>query len=238
MIAGCDGSHGVCLPAIPERARTEYAREYPFGWLGILARVAPSTEELIYARHERGFALHSMRSPELSRFYLQCEPDADAGDWPDERIWDELRTRLALDLGEGPIVEKGVTPMRSFVVEPMRHGRLFLAGDAAHIVPPTGAKGLNLAVADVRVLAAALGDFYATGDEQGLRAYSETCAAPRLARRALLVVDDLDAAPLPGRRGLRGEAPALAARVRGRLARRRDHAGRELRRHAMVSQKV
>ena len=174
VIAGCDGSHGVCLPAIPERARTEYAREYPFGWLGILARVAPSTEELIYARHERGFALHSMRSPELSRFYLQCEPDADAGDWPDERIWDELRTRLALDLGEGPIVEKGVTPMRSFVVEPMRHGRLFLAGDAAHIVPPTGAKGLNLAVADVRVLAAALGDFYATGDEQGLRAYSET----------------------------------------------------------------
>ena len=174
VIAGCDGSHGVCLPAIPERARTEYAREYPFGWLGILARVAPSTEELIYARHERGFALHSMRSPELSRFYLQCEPDADAGDWPDERIWEELRTRLALDLGEGPIVEKGVTPMRSLVVEPMRHGRLFLAGDAAHIVPPTGAKGLNLAVADVRVLAAALGDFYATGDEQGLRAYSET----------------------------------------------------------------
>ena len=174
-IAGCDGSHGVCRAAAPEGALTEYAREYPFGWLGILAEVAPSTEELIYARHERGFALHSMRSPTLSRFYLQCEPDADADDWPEERIWEELRTRLALDVGAGPIVEKGVTPMRSFVVEPMQHGRLFLAGDAAHIVPPTGAKGLNLAVADVRVLAAALRDFFGRGDDAGLRAYSDTC---------------------------------------------------------------
>ena len=153
-----------------------YEREYPFGWLGILAEVAPSTEELIYARHERGFALHSMRSPELSRFYLQCEPGRrPATTGPTSAIWDELRTRLALDLEPGPIVEKGVTPMRSFVVEPMQHGRLFLAGDAAHIVPPTGAKGLNLAVADVRVLAAALRDHFATGDDAGLRAYSDTC---------------------------------------------------------------
>jgi p-hydroxybenzoate 3-monooxygenase len=175
IVAGCDGSHGVCLPSAPDGALVAYEREYPFAWLGILAEVAPSTEELIYARHERGFALHSMRSPVLSRFYLQCERDADPGDWTDERIWDELRTRLALDLASGPIVEKGVTPMRSFVVEPMQSGRLFLAGDAAHIVPPTGAKGLNLAVADVRVLAAALRDHFATGDDAGLRAYSDTC---------------------------------------------------------------
>ena len=175
IVAGCDGSHGVCRPSLPEGALVAYEREYPFAWLGILAEVAPSTEELIYARHERGFALHSMRSPVLSRFYLQCERDADLGDWPDERIWDELRTRLALDLASGPIVETGVTPMRSFVVEPMQSGRLFLAGDAAHIVPPTGAKGLNLAVADVRVLAAALRDHFAAGDDAGLRAYSDTC---------------------------------------------------------------
>jgi p-hydroxybenzoate 3-monooxygenase len=170
VIAGCDGFHGVCRDAIPAGALTVYEREYPFGWLGILAEVPPSTEELIYARHERGFALHSMRSPTLSRFYLQCEPDADPDDWAEERIWDELSTRLALDVGQGPIVEKSVTPMRSFVVEPMQHGRLFLAGDAAHIVPPTGAKGLNLAVNDVRILAAAL-----AGDDARRRGYSDAC---------------------------------------------------------------
>jgi p-hydroxybenzoate 3-monooxygenase len=175
FVAGCDGSHGVTRHAIPPGAVTEYEREYPFGWLGILAEVAPSTEELIYARHERGFALHSMRSPTLSRFYLQCDPHADPDDWPDDRIWEELRTRLALDLAAGPIVEKGVTPMRSFVIEPMQFGRLYLAGDAAHIVPPTGAKGLNLAVADVRVLAAALHAHYADGDGTALDRYSETC---------------------------------------------------------------
>jgi len=175
VIAGCDGSHGICRPSVPAGELTEFERTYPFGWLGILAEVAPSTDELIYARHQRGFALHSMRSPTLSRFYLQCEPDADPDDWPDERIWDELRVRLDLDLDEGPIVDKGVTPMRSSVVEPMQHGRLYLAGDAAHIVPPTGAKGLNLALADIRVLAAALGPFFADGDDAGLRAYSETC---------------------------------------------------------------
>ena len=175
VIAGCDGFHGICRPSVPDGALTEFDRTYPFGWLGILAEVAPSTDELIYARHERGFALHSMRSPTLSRFYLQCEPDADPADWPDERIWDELRVRLDLDLAEGPIVDQGVTPMRSYVVVPMQSGRLYLAGDAAHIVPPTGAKGLNLAVADVRVLATALGRFFTAGDDAGLRAYSETC---------------------------------------------------------------
>jgi p-hydroxybenzoate 3-monooxygenase len=175
VIAGCDGFHGICRPSVPEGGLTEFDRTYPFGWLGILAEVAPSTDELIYARHQRGFALHSMRSPTLSRFYLQCEPDADPDDWPDVRIWNELRTRLELDLEEGPIIDRGVTPMRSYVVEPMQYGRLYLAGDAAHIVPPTGAKGLNLAVADIRVLAAALGSFFAEGDDAGLRAYSETC---------------------------------------------------------------
>ncbi len=175
VIAGCDGFHGVCRDAIPAGALTVYEREYPFGWLGILAEVAPSTGELIYARHERGFALHSMRSPTLSRFYLQCEPHADPDAWDADRIWDELATRLALDVGPGPIVEQGVTPMRSFVVEPMQHGRLFLAGDAAHIVPPTGAKGLNLAVNDVRILAAALDAFMNRGDDAGLRGYSDAC---------------------------------------------------------------
>jgi p-hydroxybenzoate 3-monooxygenase len=179
VIAGCDGFHGVCREAIPAGTLSVFEREYPFAWLGILAEVAPSSEELIYCYHERGFALHSMRSPRLTRLYLQCAPDDDVAEWPDERIWDELRTRLATNdpwtLGEGPIVEKGITPMRSFVVEPLRHGRLFLAGDAAHIVPPTGAKGLNLAVADVRVLSEALGAWFASGDSAGLEAYSDTC---------------------------------------------------------------
>jgi p-hydroxybenzoate 3-monooxygenase len=177
-IAGCDGFHGVCRDAIPD-GLTERTREYPFGWLGILAEVAPSTHELVYAHHERGFALHSLRSPELSRLYVQVDPHDDIENWPDERIWEELHLRLARDDGwtlkEGPIVEKGITPMRSFLVEPMQHGRLYLAGDAAHIVPPTGAKGLNLAVADVRVLARALTDWLHNGDESGLDAYSHTC---------------------------------------------------------------
>jgi p-hydroxybenzoate 3-monooxygenase len=173
LVAGCDGFHGVCRDSIPDGVLRETSREYPFGWLGILAEAPPSNEELIYAYHERGFALHSMRSPQLTRLYLQCRPDEPLDDWPDERIWEELRTRLGLPgwtLHEGPIVEKGVTGMRSFVVEPMQHGRLYLAGDAAHIVPPTGAKGLNLAVADVRVLA----DAIASGDASRLERYSET----------------------------------------------------------------
>jgi p-hydroxybenzoate 3-monooxygenase len=173
VVAGCDGFHGICRESIPHGVLRETSREYPFGWLGILAEAAPSNEELIYAYHERGFALHSMRSPQLTRLYLQCRPDEPLEEWPDERIWEELRARLGLPgwtLNEGPIVEKGVTGMRSFVVEPMQHGRLYLAGDAAHIVPPTGAKGLNLAVADVRVLA----DAIAGGDPSQLERYSET----------------------------------------------------------------
>jgi p-hydroxybenzoate 3-monooxygenase len=179
VIAGCDGFHGVCRPSVPAGALAEYEREYPFGWLGILAEVAPSTEELIYARHERGFALHSMRTPELSRFYLQCDPDDDVDNWSDERIWDELRIRLERDGWElnagGPIIEKGITPMRSYVIEPMQYGKLFLAGDAAHIVPPTGAKGMNLAIGDVKVLAQALAAWYGTDDRAGLDAYSDSC---------------------------------------------------------------
>lgn len=176
-IAGCDGFHGVSRPAVPG-LRT-FSREYPFAWLGILADVPPSTEELIYANHDRGFALHSLRSPQVSRLYLQVSPDEDLAAWSDARIWDELATRFATDDGwklhEGPITDKSVTPMRSFVAEPLRHDRLFLAGDAGHIVPPTGAKGLNLAVSDVIVLARALTERYATGSETLLDGYSDTC---------------------------------------------------------------
>ena len=179
FIAGCDGSHGVCRPSIPDDALTLYERIYPFGWLGILAEAPPSSEELIYACHERGFALHSMRSPHITRLYLQCSPDENLDEWPDERIWQELQTRLAggknWKLNEGRILQKGVTGMRSFVVEPMQYGRMFLAGDAAHIVPPTGAKGLNLAVADVQVLARALKKFYISGKTDALEDYSQTC---------------------------------------------------------------
>ena len=163
----------------PRRGADHSERSYPFAWLGILAEVAPSSEELIYCSHERGFALHSMRSPSLTRLYLQVDPEEQVQDWPDERIWKELKTRLATDdgwtLSDGPIVEKGITPMRSFVVEPMRHGRLYLAGDAAHIVPPTGAKGMNLAMNDVRVLADALVAWYRDGSEEPLDAYTGTC---------------------------------------------------------------
>jgi p-hydroxybenzoate 3-monooxygenase len=179
FIAGCDGFHGVCRPTIPASALAVYERSYPFGWLGILAEAAPSSEELIYAYHDRGFALHSMRSPKVTRLYLQCSPEEDIALWPDERIWKELQTRLAGDgnwkLNEGPILQKGVTGMRSFVVEPLQYGRLFLAGDAAHIVPPTGAKGLNLAVADVRILARAVKEFYTSGKTDLLDQYSEKC---------------------------------------------------------------
>ncbi|MDW8338575.1 MAG: 4-hydroxybenzoate 3-monooxygenase [Thermoleophilia bacterium] len=178
VIAGCDGFHGVSRPSIPAHSRSEFSREYPYGWLGILAAVAPSNDELVYAHHERGFALLSLRSPERSRLYLQCRPDEDLAQWPDERIWEELQARLGLpgwQLAEGPILEKSVTGMRSYVCEPMRYGRLFLAGDAAHIVPPTGAKGLNLALHDVRVLAEALVDFLRSRRTTGIDAYSDTC---------------------------------------------------------------
>jgi len=178
FIAGCDGYHGISRPSIPAGVLTTYERDYPFGWLGILAQAPPSSTELIYALHDRGFALLSMRSPEISRLYVQCSADDDIEKWSDDRIWQELHTRLAADnwkLAEGPIIQKGITGMRSFVVEPMQYGRLFLTGDAAHIVPPTGAKGLNLAVADVRVLANALAHFYVSGRQDLLDQYSQTC---------------------------------------------------------------
>jgi p-hydroxybenzoate 3-monooxygenase len=179
FIAGCDGFHGICRPSIPEGALTVYQRDYPFGWLGILAQAPPSSEELIYAYHQRGFALLSMRTPEISRLYIQCTPEEDLALWPDEKIWQELQTRLSSEEGwklvEGPVLQKNVAKMHSFVVEPMQYGRLFLAGDAAHIVPPTGAKGLNLAVADVRILARAIAQFYRSGRQDLLEKYSAAC---------------------------------------------------------------
>jgi len=177
FIAGCDGSRGICLPSIPASQVQIYERVYPFAWLGILVDAAPSSDELVYSLHERGFALFSMRSPQVTRLYLQVSPEEDIEQWPDERIWSELELRLHTRDGwtphRGPVTQKGITRMRSVVVEPMDHGRLFLAGDAAHIVPPTGAKGLNLAMADVWRLAGALDKFYDSGSETELRAYSE-----------------------------------------------------------------
>jgi p-hydroxybenzoate 3-monooxygenase len=179
IVAGCDGFHGIARPTIPVELLTVFERTYPFAWLGILARTHPSSDELIYANHENGFALHSMRSPTVTRQYLQVAPDEDLEKWPDDRIWSELTTRfddeLGFDLEEGEIFEKGITPIRSFVVEPMQYGRLFLVGDAAHIVPPTGAKGMNLAIADACVLSHAVGAFYATGTHLLLDAYTGTC---------------------------------------------------------------
>ena len=179
FIGGCDGFHGVSRPSIPRGVLTAYEKVFPFAWLGILAEAAPTSEELVYTYHHHGFALFSMRSPEITRLYLQCMPDEDLAEWPDDRIWEEMNARMRTlegwGPGAGPIVQKGVTPMRSFVVEPMQFGRLFLAGDAAHIVPPTGAKGLNLAVSDVRVLAEALAAFYKSGRRDLLDQYSAKC---------------------------------------------------------------
>jgi p-hydroxybenzoate 3-monooxygenase len=172
VIAGCDGFHGVSRAAVAPRVAD---RQYPFAWLGILAKAAPTHHELVYAHHEDGFALYSMRSPEVTRLYLQVPPETDPAQWSDARIWEALRVRLGTEINEGPLLEKGVTGMRSFVAGPMRRGRLFLAGDAAHIVPPTGAKGMNLAIADVRVLAEALVDHLRRGDDTGIDAYSEVC---------------------------------------------------------------
>jgi p-hydroxybenzoate 3-monooxygenase len=177
-IAGCDGFHGVCRASVPQNSMQSFERAYPFAWLGVLAEAAPSSHELVYCLHDRGFALFSMRSSRITRLYLQCAPDERLESWPDHRIWSELRTRLTTDDGwapnEGPIVQRGITPMRSFVVEPMRYRRLFLAGDAAHIVPPTGAKGLNLALADVWRLARAFEARYRAGRETGLDDYSDS----------------------------------------------------------------
>jgi p-hydroxybenzoate 3-monooxygenase len=175
FVAGCDGFHGVSRPAMPRDSLHLYERTYPFAWLGMLAAAPPSSHELIYANHETGFALLSMRSPEISRLYIQVDPEEDIADWPDDRIWEQLHLRLASDgfkLTEGKVLQKGIAPLRSFVAEPIQHGRLFLAGDAAHIVPPTGAKGLNLAAADVRILALGLAEFYKSGKENLLDRYS------------------------------------------------------------------
>ena len=169
FIAGCDGFHGICRPSFPDGVLNVFERDYPFGWLGILSESPPPDHELIYSYTDRGFALYTMRSPTLSRLYLQCDHDEDIENWSDARIWDELHKRLggARKLAEGKMLQKGITPMRSFVVEPMQHGRLFLAGDSAHIVPPTGAKGMNLAFADVRVLSRALDAFYKSKRNDG-----------------------------------------------------------------------
>jgi p-hydroxybenzoate 3-monooxygenase len=179
FIAGCDGFHGVSRPSIPRASLHVFERTYPFAWLGILAPMRPVSEELIYANSDRGFALYSMRSMTLSRLYVQCSPDDPLENWPDERVWEELRRRLDEEAAERiaptPLLEKSITPMRSFVVQPMRYGRLFLVGDAAHIVPPTGAKGLNLAAADVHVLSRALAEYYKTGSARQLDAYSDVC---------------------------------------------------------------
>ena len=174
FIAGCDGFHGISRASIPPARLSAFDRSYPFAWLGILAAVAPASAELIYASHHNGFALLSMRSPTVSRLYLQVAPGEDEASWSDDRIWSELRTRLGFDFPAGPILHKGITAMRSHVVEPMRWGRLFLAGDAAHIVPPTGAKGMNLAFGDVALLARALEAWFGANNAAGLDAYSAT----------------------------------------------------------------
>lgn len=177
LVAGCDGFHGICRPAIPDSLRTDFERVFPFAWLGVLAQVAPSTDELIYAWHPNGFALHSLRSEKISRLYLQVAADESVDAWSDDRIWEELATRFQLDgwsLETGSLLDKSITPMRSFVSAPMRLGRMFLAGDAAHIVPPTGAKGLNLAIADVRRLAEAMTQFLQKDSGELLDAYSDT----------------------------------------------------------------
>ncbi len=214
VIAGCDGFHGICRAAIPAAGRTEWEHDYPYAWLGVLAEVPPSTDELIYARHPHGFALHSLRSPEVSRLYLQVDPGEDVAAWPDERIWAELAERFALpgwQLREGPVLDKSITPMRSFVCAPMRWGRLFLAGDAAHIVPPTGAKGLNLALADVAVLAPAL-DRLLHGDPGPADRYSADCLARvwRCTHFSAAMTSMLHRAP--GRDEL--QAPLALARLR------------------------
>jgi p-hydroxybenzoate 3-monooxygenase len=177
FIGGCDGFHGICRPSIPSKVLTAYDREYPFGWLGILSQSPPPEDELIYSYHECGFALYTMRSASLARLYVQCDPEDDIENWPDARIWGELHTRLGKTrpLMEGKILQKGITPMRSFVAEPMQYGRLFLAGDSAHIQPATGAKGMNLAFADVVVLSRAIEEFYRSGRTALLERYSETC---------------------------------------------------------------
>lgn len=179
FIAGCDGYHGISRKSMPQGSYNEFQKEFPFSWLGILAHAAPSSDELIYAYHERGFALHSLRSEKVSRLYIQVHNNDKVENWTDKQIWDELETRLSdnenFKLNRGEIFEKSITPMRSFMIDNMQHGKLFLAGDAAHIVPPTGGKGLNLAVADIRFLSAALTNFYKNKNDELLQNYSQNC---------------------------------------------------------------
>ena len=192
FIAGCDGYHGVSRQSVPAAALRTFERVYPFGWLGVLSETPPVSHELIYSNHERGFALCSMRSATRSRYYVQCSADDRAERWSDDAFWDELRRRLdraaAESLVTGPSIEKSIAPLRSFVAEPMRFGRLFLAGDAAHIVPPTGAKGLNLAAGDVGLLSRALAEHYARQERRRHRRLLRALPAPGLASRALLLV--------------------------------------------------
>ncbi len=234
FIGGCDGFHGICRPSIPQGALQLFDREYPFGWLGILSESPPPDHELIYSYTDRGFALYTMRSPTVSRLYLQVDHDEDIDNWSDDRIWEELHRRLhgARKLEEGKIVQKGITPMRSFVTEPMQHGRLFLAGDSAHIVPPTGAKGMNLAFADVRVLARAIAAYYKNGATELLERYSET-VLPRVwkAQRFSWWMTQL-LHRFPARKCLRSAPPIGRTRLRHEFDRRVDHAGGELRRLA------
>ena len=236
FVAGCDGFHGICRSYLPASDVKLFERVYPFAWLGILAGAPPASEELIYALHDRGFALLSMRSPTLSRLYLQCAPDENLDEWPDERVWKELQVRLTtrdgFSLTTGPIQQKSVTAMRSFVVEPMQWGRLFLAGDAAHIVPPTGAKGMNLALADVHVLARALVSYFREGAKSQLQALLRGVPAADLESAALLVVDDGAAAPIRYRQRVRSTTTARRARIHRLIARRATDARRELRRSA------
>ena len=218
VVAGCDGFHGVCRDAVPESLRRTFETSYPFAWLGILAHAAPATDELVYASHERGFALYSMRSPTVSRLYLQVAPDEQIDDWPDERIWDELDVRFArrddpsFRVAAARRSRRACMPMRSFVCEPMQHGRLFLAGDAAHIVPPTGAKGLNLAAHDVATLAAALTRWFGSGDARAARPLHRRLPRAGLAGGGLLAVHD--AAAAPARRPVRAARPARPAALR------------------------
>ena len=235
-VVGCDGFFGTWRTFIPENVRKEHVRTYPFGWFGILVEGPPATEELIYALHDRGFALVSTRSPEIQRMYFQCDPEDDLANWPDEKIWDELRARLATEDGwtleEGDIFQKNIVGMRSCICEPMQHGRLFLAGDAAHIVPPTGAKGMNLAVADVRVLARGLCRVLLLGPHRAAGSLLLDLPSPRVEGEPVLLVDDLHAAPLPPRRRLPLPPAARRVGLRNVLAGRLDLPGGELRRPA------
>ena len=225
-VIGADGFHGVSRKSIPKDVLREYERVYPFGWLGVLSRTKPVSPELIYAKHERGFALCSLRSQVLSRYYIQVPLTDTTEDWSDDAFWAELKRRLpgevAAGLITGPSIEKSIAPLRSFVAEPMRYGRLFLAGDAAHIVPPTGARGLNSAASDIYYLYHAMVDHYKKGDDAGLDGYSKQGAGAGLEGAALLVVDDHAAAPLPGQHSLRrqaaGNRSGLSVLVRGRAA--------------------